>query len=144
MEAFVLFLQKSPFNMMLFGAAVATGLMLLWPLVLRPFRAGSEISAFEAVQLINRQDALVLDVRDTGEFEAGHITNAKHLPERQLGERLKELEKFKGRPIVVTCRSGARAGAAVDLLRKNGFAAAVTLRGGLGAWREAGMPVDKK
>ena len=144
MEAFFVFLQKNPFNMMLFGAAVATGSMLLWPLLSRPFRPGRDVSAFEAVQLINRQEALVLDVRDVGEFEAGHITNAKHVPERQLAERLKELEKYKGRPLIVTCRSGARSGAAVEILRRNGFAAAVNLRGGLGAWQQAGMPLEKR
>ncbi len=144
MEAFFLFLQKNPFNMMLFGAAVATGSMLLWPLLSRPFRPGREVSAFEAVQLINRQEALVLDVRDTGEFEAGHITNAKHVPERQLAERLKELEKYKERPLIVTCRTGMRSGAAVEILRRGGFAAAVNLRGGLGAWQQAGMPLEKR
>ena len=144
MEAFFLFLQKNPFNMMLFGAAVATGSMLLWPLLSRTFRPGREVSAFEAVQLINRQEALVLDVRDTGEFEAGHITNAKHVPERQLAERLKELEKYKERPLIVTCRTGMRSGAAVEILRRGGFAAAVNLRGGLGAWQQAGMPLEKR
>ncbi len=144
MEAFYIFLQKTPFNMMLLGAAVATGGMLLWPLLSRPFRPGRDVSAFEAVQLINRQEALVLDVRDTGEFEAGHITNAKHVPERQLAERLKELEKYKERPLIVTCRSGTRSGVAVEILRRGGFAAAVTLRGGLGAWQQAGMPLEKR
>ncbi len=144
MEAFFIFLQKNPFNMMLLGAAVATGSMLLWPLLSRPFRPGREVSAFEAVQLINRQEAVVVDVRDVGEFEAGHITNARHVPERQLAERLKELEKYKARPLIVTCRSGMRSNAAVEILRRNGFAAAVTLRGGLGAWQQAGMPLEKR
>jgi rhodanese-related sulfurtransferase len=144
MEAFFIFVQKSPINMMLFGAAVATGAMLLWPLLVRPFRAGREVSAVEAVQLINRRDALVIDVRDTGEYEAGHIASAKHVPERQLTERLKEFEKFKGRPVIVTCRSGMRSSAAVQVLRRNGFDEAVNLRGGIGAWQQAGMPLEKK
>lgn len=144
MEAFFIFVQKSPINMMLFGAAVATGAMLLWPLLVRPFRAGREVSAVEAVQLINRRDAVVIDVRDTGEYEAGHIASAKHVPERQLTERLKEFEKFKGRPVIVTCRSGMRSSAAVQVLRRNGFDEAVNLRGGIGAWQQAGMPLEKK
>ena len=65
MDQFLVFLQKSPFNMLLLGLAVSSGAMLLWPLLSRPFRATHEIGAFEAVQLINRRDALVLDVRDT-------------------------------------------------------------------------------
>jgi len=144
MEAFFVFLQKNPFNMMLFGGAVATGLMLLWPLVMRPFRAGREVSALEAVQLINRKDAVVVDVRDTGEYEAGHVAGARHVPEKHLTERLKDLEKFKERPIIVTCRSGARSDVAVQVLRRNGFATAVNLRGGIAAWEQAGMPLEKR
>lgn len=144
MDAFIVFLQKSPINMMLFGAAVATGAMLLWPLLLRPFRAGQEVGAFDAVQLINRKDAVVIDVRDVGEYEAGHIAGARHVPERQLAERLKELEKFRDRPMIVICRSGTRSGVAVQVLRRNGFNEAVNLRGGIGAWEQAGMPLKRK
>lgn len=144
MESFFVYLQKSPYNMMLFGGAMASGVMLLWPLVQRTLRGGRDVSAFEAVQLINRKDAVVIDVRDIGEFEAGHITGAKHVPERQVVERLKELEKFKDKPLILTCRSGMRSGAAVQVLRRNGFAEAVNLRGGIVAWEQAGMPVQKK
>ena len=143
-EAFFVFLQKSPFNMMLFGGAMATGVMLLWPLVMRPFRAGREVGVVEAVQLINRKDALVIDVRDTGEYDAGHIAGARHVPEKQLAERLKELEKFKDRSLIVVCRSGARSGAAVQVLRGKGFGEAVNLSGGIGAWQLAGMPLEKR
>ena len=76
MESFFIYLQKSPYNMMLFGGAIASGAMLLWPMLMRPFRAGSEVTAFAAVQLINRKDGVVIDVRDIGEFEAGHIAGA--------------------------------------------------------------------
>lgn len=143
-ESFFVYVQKSPFNMMLLGAAVASGAMLLWPLLLKPFRAGSEVSAFEAVQLINRKDALVIDVRDVGEYESGHVAGARHLPERQLVERMSELEKFKDKPLVITCRSGARSSAAVQVLRRNGYAQAVNLQGGIGAWEQAGMPLQKR
>jgi rhodanese-related sulfurtransferase len=143
-EAFFVFLQKNPFNMMLFGGAVATGLMLLWPLAMRPFRAGREVGVIEAVQLINRKDALVIDVRDTGEYEAGHIAGARHVPEKQLTERLKDLEKFKDRALIVVCRSGMRSGAAVQVLRGGGFNEAVNLRGGIAAWEQAAMPLEKR
>ncbi len=143
-EAFFVFLQKNPFNMMLFGGAVATGVMLLWPLVMRPFRAGREVGVAEAVQLINRKDALVIDVRDTGEYEAGHIAGARHVPEKQLAERLKELEKLKDRALIVVCRSGMRSGAAVQVLRGGGFNEVVNLRGGISAWEQAAMPLEKR
>lgn len=144
MEAFYHFLQKDPFNMMLFGGAVATGAMLLWPLLVKPFRAGREVSVFEAVQLINRQDAVVIDVRDTGEYEAGHLASAKHVVEKQLTERLQDLEKFKGRPMIVVCQSGMRSSTAVQVLRRSGFDQAVNMRGGIGAWQQAGMPLEKR
>lgn len=144
LEAFVVFLQKNPFNMMLFGGAVATGLMLLWPMVMRPFRAGREVGVVEAVQLINRKDALVIDVRDTGEYEAGHIAGARHVPEKQLAERLKELEKFKDRALLVVCRSGVRSSVAVQVLRRGGFNGAVNLQGGIAAWVQGGMPLEKR
>ncbi len=144
MEAYILFLQKSPINMMLFGAAVATGVMLLWPMLIKPFRGGRDVSPIEAVQLINRQDAVIVDVRDTGEFDAGHLASAKHVPERQLTERLKDLEKFKDRPMIVVCRSGMRSSAAVQVLRRSGFGQAVNLRGGIGAWEQAGMPLERR
>ncbi len=144
MESFFVYLQKSPYNMMLFGGALASGALLLWPLLMRPFRAGSEVTAFAAVQLINRKDAVVIDVRDIGEFEAGHIVGAKHVPEAQLAERITELEKFRDKPVILVCRTGARSGSAVKILRSNAFTEAVNLGGGIVAWGQAGMPLQKK
>lgn len=143
MEQFLIFLQKSPFNMLLFGLALASGGMLLWPLVSRPFRASNEVSAFEAVQLINRRDALVLDVRSSGEYAAGHITGARHIPEAQLADRIKELDKHRSRPLIVCCGSGSRAPGASGMLRKQGFSEAFALRGGIAAWQQASLPLQK-
>lgn len=143
MEQFLQFLQKSPFNMLLFGLAVASGAMLLWPLISRPFRASNEVGAIEAVQLINRRDALVLDVRDTGDYAAGHIAGARHIPEARLAERIKELEKYRSRPILVSCSSGSRAPSVARTLRKSGFAEAFALRGGIAAWQQANLPLEK-
>jgi len=143
LEQFLVFLQKSPLNMLLFGLALASGGMLIWPLVSRPFRQSHDLGAFEAVQLINRRDALVLDIRDTGDYAAGHITQARHIPEAQLRDRMKELEKYRSRPIIVSCRSGTRASAVVGALRKQGFPEVFALRGGIAAWQQAGMPLEK-
>ena len=143
MEQFLIFLQKSPLNMLLFGLALSSGVMLIWPFVSRPFRQSHEVGAFDAVQLINRRDAVVLDVRDTGDYAAGHITGAKHLPESQLADRMKELEKFKLRPIVVCCRTGTRAPVVSANLRKQGFAEAFALSGGIAAWQQASLPLEK-
>lgn len=143
MEQFLLFLQKSPFNMLLFGLALASGAMLLWPLVSRPFRASHEVSASEAVQLINRRDALVLDVRATGEYAGGHIASAKHIQETQLADRIKELDKYRSRPIIVSCATGSRAPGVSGMLRKHGFSEAFALRGGIAAWQQASLPLEK-
>jgi rhodanese-related sulfurtransferase len=143
LEQFLLFLQKSPFNMLLLGLAVSSGGMLLWPLISRSFRQSHEVGAIEAVQLINRRDAVVLDTRDAGDFAAGHIAGARHIPEAKLTERMKEIEKFKSRPIVVSCKTGSRAPVVSAQLRKLGFAEAFALRGGVPAWQQAGLPLEK-
>ena len=142
--SFLTFLQKNPWHMMLFGTAVVTGGMLIWPLVNRLLGAGApQVGPTEAVQLINRRDALVLDVRDKAEFAAGHIPNARNIPLPELGGRLREIEKFKARPIVISCQSGARAAGVCGLLKKNGFGEVFSLRGGIGGWVEASLPVEK-
>ena len=143
MEQYLAFLQKSPFNMLLFGTAVITGGMLIWPVINRLFRTGNEVSILEAVQLINRRDAVVIDVRDSGEYAAGHIVNARHVPEAQLAARIKEMEKFKTRPIIVSCSTGSRAAHAADVLRKHGFGEVFALHGGIAAWQQASMPLEK-
>jgi rhodanese-related sulfurtransferase len=120
-----------------------TGAMLIWPLFGRAFRPGKEVSALEAVQLINRRDAIVIDLRGATEYAAGHITNARHVPEAQLSERVKELERFKARPIVVSCGTGARSVRAAALLQKEGFGEVFALRGGIAAWQQASMPLEK-
>jgi len=119
--------------------------MLLWPAIRRVAGgAAHEVGTFEATQLINRRDAIVLDVRDAGEFANGHIPSAKHIPLAQLASRLKELEKFKERPIVVTGGVGNRTASAVGILRKGGFTEAVNLKGGVAAWQQASLPLEKK
>lgn len=143
MEQFLSFLLKNPLHLVLFGTAVVTGGMLVWPLVGRLVRPGQDVGPIEAVQLINRRDAVVLDVRDAAEYAAGHIANARHIPEAQLGERRKELEKFKARPIIVSCRTGSRSAAVAASLRKQGFNEVFALRGGLVAWQQASMPLEK-
>lgn len=143
MEQFIVFLQKTPFHLVLFGTAVITGGMLIWPFISRLFRPGNEVGVVEAVQLINRRDAIVIDVRDSGEYAAGHVANSRNIPLGQLAERIKEVEKFKARPIIVNCASGARAAVAIGILRKHGFPEVFSLRGGVAAWQQASMPLEK-
>lgn len=131
-------------NVWLIMIAVVSGGMLVWPLIRRATGGGKEVGTLEATQLINRRDALVLDVREPGEYAAGHLPGAKHVPLGQLASRLKEFEKFKERPVVVTCATGNRSGAAISILRKGGFNEAVNLKGGIAAWEQASLPLEKK
>jgi rhodanese-related sulfurtransferase len=140
---FFTYVQKSPLNMVLFGLAITSGGMLLFPLFTRGMRPGAEVGPAEAVTLINRKDAVVLDVRDEAEFAGGHINNARHVPEKQLAERTKELDKLKSKPVIVSCATGRRAATVADSLRKQGFVEVVALRGGIAAWQQAGMPLEK-
>ena len=140
---FFTYVQKSPLNMVLFGLAVTSGGMLLFPLLTRGMRPGAEVCPSEAVMLINRKDAVVIDVRDEGEFKSGHINNARHMPEKQMADRMKEIEKFKTKPIIISCASGRRSASVVDTLKKQGFTEVVALAGGIGAWQQAGMPLEK-
>ncbi|WP_324286801.1 rhodanese-like domain-containing protein [Methylobacillus flagellatus] len=121
--------------------AIGSGIMLVWPTIKRG--AGAAISASDAVILINRSHAVVLDVRDDAEFAAGHIAEAKHIPLSQLPERIKELNKFKERPVLVYCESGARASKAAAILAKNEFKQVQQLQGGIRAWQDAKLPLVK-
>jgi rhodanese-related sulfurtransferase len=122
---------------------ILSGAMLLWPLVARLMRPGQEVGPAEAVQLMNRRDAVVLDVRDAADYKSGHITNARHIPETELDARAKELEKVKTKPIIVSCARGNRSAGVATRLRKLGFNEVVSLRGGIAAWRDANMPLEK-
>lgn len=130
-------------NIFLVTTAVVSGVMLLWSFFGRRLMGVAEIGTLEATRLINQKDALVLDVRDEGEFKAGHIPNSRHIPLAGIGSRLKELEKFRKRPVVIICRSGSRSGAAAGILKKSGFNDVVVLQGGLTAWAQANLPVEK-
>jgi len=143
MEQFLVFLQKNPMNMVLLGTVLVTGGMLLWPVIARLIRPGQEVGAVEAVQLINRRDAVVIDVRDAAEYKSGHITNARHIPEGEIDSRMKELEKVKSKPIIVSCARGNRSLNVANRLRKLGFAEVFSLRGGIAAWQAASMPLEK-
>lgn len=130
-------------NLMLIAVALLSAGMLVWPLIGRRISGVKEVETLEATQLINHRDAVILDVREDKEFATGHLPNAKHIPLGQLAARLKDVEKFKNKPIVVNCRSGARSATACGILRKNGFEEVYNLKGGINAWQQANMPVEK-
>jgi len=129
-------------NIFLIAVAFVSGAMLVWPMVRRG-AGGPSVNTLEATQLINRQDALVVDVREQAEYAQSHILNARLLPLSQLEARLADIEKFKDKPVIVYCATGNRSGAAAATLRKSGFSNVSNLSGGFAAWRQAGLPVQK-
>jgi rhodanese-related sulfurtransferase len=130
-------------NVFMIGLALASAGMLLWPLVSRKFAGGKQVDTLEAVQKINHDDALVIDVREPAEVAQGKIAKARHIPLAELNGRLNELEKFKAKPIIVTCRSGNRSARACGILAKQGFTDVYNLAGGMTAWQQANLPVEK-
>ena len=123
--------------------AVLSGLMLLWSLFGNRIRGIIEVDCTAALQLINHKNALILDVREETEYQAGHLLNAKLIPLGKLKERIGELEKYKNQPIVVVCRSGNHSGTACALLGKLGFAQAYNLAGGVLDWQKHKLPLEK-
>jgi len=120
--------------------ALVSGALLLWPVLQRGSQGGA-ISANEAVRLINREKAVVIDVCEPAEYAAGHVAGSRSVPLSKL-EGASNLPSNKALPLVVVCATGARATRAVGQLRKAGYANAQALSGGLKAWREANLPVE--
>ncbi len=138
--------QLIPFvikNWYLFVALVLVLAALLWPLVIQQLHRVRMLAPAQVVLSINRDNAVVVDVRDPKEFGAGHVVNALNLPLNDLPQRLSELNKYKQRPLVLNCRDGARAAKGAVLLRKQGFDNVSVLAGGLNAWERAQLPVEK-
>ena len=122
---------------------VISGSMLIWPVLHGRLSRAREVGAVAATHLINRQNAVILDLREPSEFAAGRLPNALHIPQGQLATRGEELAKFIGRPIIAYCERGQRSRAATGALSKLGFTEVFTLQGGLRAWSDAGMPLEK-
>jgi len=139
--SFFQYLQKG-YNPLLALTALISGAMLLWPLVRRT-TGGPWVNTTQAIELINRRDALVLDVRDPGDYGAGHILGAKNMPLPRIDEGGGEFAKRKDRPVIVYDDDGDRSAKAAAALKRHGFTQAAILSGGLGAWRQAGLPVEK-
>jgi rhodanese-related sulfurtransferase len=95
-------------------------------------------------QLMKGQGALLLDVREADEYASGHAPGSVLIPLGQLDKRLKEIEGFQNKPVVLICRSGRRSAAAAEILRKAGFSDARNVDGGMMAWEKAGLPVVQK
>ena len=128
-------------NWMLLSVAIASGGLLLWPIV--KGSVGSGLSAAAAVQLINHDKAVVIDVCEASEFAAGHVGGAKHIPLGQLEQKLPDVVKNKALPLIFVCQSGMRSSRAMGIAKKLGYEQAQSLSGGLSSWKAASLPVEK-
>jgi rhodanese-related sulfurtransferase len=128
-------------NWLLIAVAFVSGGMLVWPLVRGGGGAGA-VGASEAVRMMNREKAVLIDVSEPREYAAGHAAQARSVPIGQL-DTSKDLPSNKALPLVVLCPTGARAGRAAASVRKLGYAQARALAGGTAAWRDAGLPIEK-
>ena len=106
-------------------------------------RGGRSVSAQQLVDLVNRESAVVLDVRDKKEYDTGHIVDAINIPFSVLDSRIDELKKHKDKPIIIACKMGQHSGSAGTLLRKHGFENVSRLTGGVSEWRNQSLPVVK-
>ncbi len=106
-------------------------------------KAGAAVSTNEAVQLINKEDAVLLDIRGKKEWENGYITNSIHIPLVDLDKRLSEIEKHKAKDIIVICNMGQTSGTACKKLMASGFEKVVRLKGGISEWKAQNLPLVK-
>lgn len=122
-------------------------LSTLWVLLLAALlfylnrRSGKTVGLHQATLLINRSNAIVLDVRDKNAFEKGHIVNALNIPLGKLNERLRELDKHKEGPVIVVCETGQQSPEAVRILTQAGFSQVVRMAGGMTEWRAQSLPL---
>jgi len=129
-------------NWFLVLAALVSGGLLLWPMLSRGAGGASSVSTAEAVRLVNREKGVLIDVSEPAEYAAGHVAGARNIPFGTL-EGAKNLPTNKALPLILVCTTGARAGRAVALLNKQGYENVRSLAGGLVAWRDAHLPVEK-
>ena len=128
-------------NWMLIAVALATSALLVWPVIQGGTAVGLNPAA--AVQLINRQKAVVVDVSEPAEFAAGHVVGSRHVPLGELDARLGEVARDKSQALLMVCATGPRARRAAAAARKLGYTEVQVLAGGLRAWKDANLPVEK-
>ena len=137
---FVKFFTDNIYNVLLLITLIVSGAWLLIPNLMR---RGEKVSTLQATQLINQGKTVVLDVRKSADFATGHLREARNIPVKELQGRIGELDKMKGRTVIVVCSSGIDSARATGMLRKAGFASVVSLSGGITAWQSQNLPVAR-
>ncbi len=137
MQDFIKFAQENWVLIVLWFSAAGT----LYYTEMR--KAGKSVNTTEATQMINRADALILDVREQKDFTQGHIAGAYNLPATIFDKKISELDRYKSHPVVVVCKMGTASGSIVKMLKKSDFEQVVRLSGGMAEWTAASLPVKK-
>ena len=130
-------------NALLVVVFFASGTLLIWPSIFKVLGGAKEVGTLEATRMMNTGEALVLDIREPGEFNGGHIPKAKNIPLAELDKRVDDISRFKAKPVIVTSGPSGKASSAARLLKAKGFTNVVELQGGFGAWQQASLPVEK-
>ncbi|MFL6622682.1 MAG: rhodanese-like domain-containing protein [Sulfurifustaceae bacterium] len=130
-------------NWYLFVALIVVLVLLVAPTVMQRLQGISSLTPAQCVLLINRQNAVVIDVSEPSEYQAAHIPNAVSAPFSTLQQPSAPFDKYKERPVVVVGRNANRMVKAAGMLRKRGFASVGTLAGGLAAWEKENLPLAR-
>jgi len=141
MQEYFQFIGDHPFLFLALAGIIVMLFLNIFGAKINGYQAASPA---DATMLINREDAVFIDVRTDKEFRDGHIVNAINIPQSNLPNRTTELEKYKNKPIIIGCKSGNRSGAACSMLKKQGFEHVYNLSGGILAWQSANLPITKK
>lgn len=127
-------------NLLILVVAFISGMMLMFPSLSK--RGGKLISPSQAVQQINQHQAILIDIRSAESYKAGHIAQARNIPEAELATKTEKIDRTK--PIIVICETGRNANRSAAILRKQGFTDVTVLDGGVMAWAQAGLPTKTK
>lgn len=135
-----LFLEFFAQQWVLFAALLAIVVMLVMH---ETRKSGPSLTPQQAINLVNSEDGVFVDLRDAAEYKAGHIVDAMHIPATKLGARMDELNKFKQRPVILVCKMGQSAGAAGKQLKTAGFEKVYKMGGGMMEWGSLQLPTVK-
>lgn len=138
MEQYIEFFGNHP---VLFAALIGVIVFILVNEV-RLRKGDKSVTALEAVRMINDQDAIIIDLRDPGDYKAGHALNARNIPLTRLGEQADKITSKKAQPIIVYCKTGTQSVSARQTLENAGYAQVYSLKGGLYGWQESNMPMQ--
>jgi rhodanese-related sulfurtransferase len=131
-------------HIFLWGALAAVLVLLIKAELEHQGGKANQLNPMNAIRVMNNEDALVLDVRETADFGKGHIKSAKNIPFSSLKDKLKGIAKYKNNAVLAYCNNGAISNKACKVLQREGFANVHNIAGGINSWLEAKLPITKK